>query len=442
MSLAVFVGTVGLWLAALPAGTELQYSGKLERGEDAANAEKTFTLTVTVTDPDQACFLVDERGGGGWSWPQRFGKLELSTPRPDAIRLLYLFDGNPAPIPVRSAFFEYADRLEPETEWSGAGGQYSCLQTRMTNGRELAIVEVSLDRGRRQHLEIDTATGLIVALRERLFLGRGEAFHLSMQLDQQRELPAAELQATRSLAAGLLEIQARLTPPDSRFRSQLNAEELAATSTAISNLGPASESLWGRFVTSIQRDLGVQARRLEGVQGLAAKYIGREADTSGDWKRVDGEPLANIDRQGHTTVLHFWDYDGEKLTEPYGQVGYLDFLHNRRRRLGAQIIGVAVDSRFSDPAQAKSAARSIRKFQDFMNVSFPVAADDGTLLSRFGDPRAIGAELPLWVVIGHDGKITHYKVGYYDLQPDEGLRELDASVVEALKREKQAERDQ
>jgi hypothetical protein len=50
----------------------------------------------------------------------------------------------------------------------------------------------------------------------------------------------------------------------------------------------------------------------------------------------------------------------------------------------------------------------------------------------------LGAELPLWVVIGHDGKIVHYKVGYYAIKPDEGLRELDTAVVEALKREKAA----
>jgi hypothetical protein len=60
-----------------------------------------------------------------------------------------------------------------------------------------------------------------------------------------------------------------------------------------------------------------------------------------------------------------------------------------------------------------------------------VLLDGGTILKQFGDPRIVGAELPLWVVIGPDGTIAHYHVGFYDVDRNEGLKRLDAAVQEA-----------
>ena len=80
-----------------------------------------------------------------------------------------------------------------------------------------------------------------------------------------------------------------------------------------------------------------------------------------------------------------------------------------------------------------AAVRQIRKLAEFMNLSYPIAADDGTLLEKFGDPRRVGAELPLWVVITPDGKVAHYKTGFYDIKPDEGLRQLQESIFEVIR---------
>ncbi|MDX1970419.1 MAG: hypothetical protein SFV23_24835 [Planctomycetaceae bacterium] len=430
-------------LAAVPAGTELKYTGKLEKAEtQAAAVDKTFSLTVLVTAPGQFAFLVDERGGGGWNWPQRFGFVDRADDKAVGVRLLYDFEGSPTPLPVRQPFFEFMDRLTPNSQWTESGGQYSFLRDRMLNGRDVAVVEVTLDRGRRQQLQIERSSGLVAALEERLFLGRGDAFRLTMQLEGTRVVEPAELESAVKITRALFDLQEQLSPPDALHRSILTAAEIDRAQQVVTALGPVGDTTWGRLVTAIQRDLTVQSRRLEGVTGLEKKYLGQSAAVSGEWKRLDGQPLATSETLGHTTVLHFWEYGGEKLIEPYGQVGYLDFLNNRRGKLGVKVVGVAVDPRFADASQARAAARSIRKFQEFMNVSFPITVDDGTLLTKFGDPRTLGSELPLWVVVGHDGKIAHYKVGYYDLKPDEGLRELDAAVVEALKKEKAAARGQ
>ncbi len=42
--------------------------------------------------------------------------------------------------------------------------------------------------------------------------------------------------------------------------------------------------------------------------------------------------------------------------------------------------------------------------------------------------------LPLWVVIGKDGKVVHYRTGLYQVDVNRGLKELDAVVAEALKK--------
>lgn len=428
--------------AALPAGTELQYSGQVQRAEQSAGPDKTFSLAVLVTQPNELGYLIEERGAGSWGWPQRFGVTALDDTKTDPMRVLQLFDGNSYPVVVRRPVFSGLEHLVPEHEWREGSGNYVCLRTRMLGGKSVADVEATFDRGRRQTLVIERETGVILSLEERLFLGRGDAFRLTLKLDGRQTLAADEFAATTQLLQKLTDLQSRLGPPDGQYRSILSPAEVADTQTTLGALPRVPDNTWGRFVTSIQRDIAVQTRRLEGVEGLAQKYVGRPSGLPESLTRLDGTRLDRAELQGKTLVLHFWEYNGEKLAEPYGQVGYLDFLNSRRDRLGARVLGVAVDARFADPAQSRAAARSVSKFREFMNVGYPLVTDGGALLAQFGDPRAVGADLPLWIVIGHDGIITHYKVGAYNIQPDEGLRELDAAVVEGLKRQKAAERNQ
>ena len=70
----------------------------------------------------------------------------------------------------------------------------------------------------------------------------------------------------------------------------------------------------------------------------------------------------------------------------------------------------------------------------FMNLSYPVLLDDGVVLKQFGDPRLVGSQLPLFVVIGPDSKIEHYFVGCYEVDRDAGLRVLDQVITDTLKK--------
>ena len=67
-----------------------------------------------------------------------------------------------------------------------------------------------------------------------------------------------------------------------------------------------------------------------------------------------------------------------------------------------------------------------------MNLSYPVLADQARGIRQFGDPRVTGAKLPLFVVIGKDGKVAHYHVGTYEVDRDRGLEELDTIINKAL----------
>jgi hypothetical protein len=74
----------------------------------------------------------------------------------------------------------------------------------------------------------------------------------------------------------------------------------------------------------------------------------------------------------------------------------------------------------------------IRRLKSFMNLSYPIVLDGGSLIKRFGDPRLVGASLPLVVVVGPEGKIVHYHVGHYEVDRQDGLKQLDDVVHRAL----------
>jgi len=175
-----------------------------------------------------------------------------------------------------------------------------------------------------------------------------------------------------------------------------------------------------------------QSRRGVSVDDLARRFLGKPAPpfqlTTIDRRKIDSKKLA-----GKVVVLHFWSYSGDQLEEPYGQVGYLDFVYGKRRRLGVEVIGVAVNSQLATKGKSRRALRSIKKLHEFMRLAYPVTTDSGKLLAAYGDPRRLDAKLPLWVVIAADGRVVHYQVGYYSIKPDEGLKQLDAILIKQVR---------
>jgi hypothetical protein len=120
------------------------------------------------------------------------------------------------------------------------------------------------------------------------------------------------------------------------------------------------------------------------------------------------------------------------LEEPYGQTGYLDYVARRRADEGVLVVGVNVDPRLADDDTRRAAVNAARKLQQFMNLSYPILLDDGRLLKRLGDPRPGGGKLPLFIVVGKDGKIADYHAGLYDVKANAGLAELNVALDEAV----------
>lgn len=431
-------------------GLELRYSGTLSRVTRSAVEQplKKFTVLAVASrqaDGTKLTYLTDERGNGSWAWPERFGTIELNSklkPAQDAaIRVLAEHEGHLYPIPLRQPFFEHSDKLalldtdDGEDTWEVGSFSYEVVEgAKKLKDRECHLIRVSTNNGRKQKLWVSKNDHmLLVAAEQQVFMGRGDEFQLKFELESAKPLDAPALAKLQKPLQILGDLKAQMNRADGETKPELSEAQTAAARKVVDQLQADSEGTpLAPLAAVISRDVKSQTQRADDVANVSKKLVGQPAPafelTTLEKKTINSKELA-----GKIVVLHFWDYDSEPLTEPYGQVGYLDFLSNKRKRYGIEVIGVATNESFGDPAKTTGALRSVRKLREFMNLGYPIATDDGTLVAKFGDPRKLGAKLPLWVVIDPDGKIAHYHVGFYAIKPDEGLRPLDEAVMKQIK---------
>lgn len=442
MAMAFTLALLWLTAAELPIGTELTYAGSLSHHAKTGTSEvKSFTVhAVTVKAEDgntQLAYFVDERGG--WGWPERYGVIPVtasSTTKSRPMRILYTHENQQHPISIRSLLFESTDKLAPQATWSDGRFDYTVVKQRKIVDRPGLLVEASSNLGRSQSLVVDPTTGLVMELEQKVVLGRGDEFELKLELQSLQQFDDSLTTKHQQALASLLGIQTGLNRTGEQKLVELTSEEIEALRADLPRLQSESEgTLWTKLVATIERDLKQQQSRQEGVSGLKKRLVGQPAPEL-QLKLLSGSTVTNEDWKNKVVVLHFWQYRGEPLNEPYGQIGYLDFLNNKRKKLGANVIGINVDPRFADPKLAAAATRSMKSLLDFMKISYEMSTDDGSILSSFGDPRSLGTPLPLWIVIGHDGNVAHVHTGFYEIKPDEGLKQLDEAVIEALRRQK------
>ena len=428
------------------AAIELRYTGTLSKAARAADETpvKRFNLyCLVIREPNggrQVAFLQNERGGGGWPWPERFGSITLdshlkqvSTGNP---RLLYEYEGNPLMIPLPVPVPDYSASLKVGAKWTNGKETWEVTRTQKVQDRNCWQVEVSTNFGRKRTLAIDADSPLIVAVEERVFVGQGDEHVMSMQLESMKTLDPEQLARAAPALPALLKLQADIKRSENETRPELTDAQIKIAVEALPRLQKESiDTPFSSLISAISKDIKGQLERNDEVSKLAEKFVGKPAPrfslTLTDKTEVPAEALKD-----KITVLHFWEYQGEPLVEPYGQVGYLEFLHNRRRKLGVQIYGIAVDARLAEQQTAAVALKSIHKLKSFMNLDYGIAVDDGKLLAKFGDPTKYGAKLPLWVVIGPDGNVAHFHAGFYKINPDDGLRELDDLLVKMIKEQK------
>jgi hypothetical protein len=441
-----------LTASPLPPGTLLTYEGSLApRREDGSASRKTFRLhwaSLDLSDGQVTLgWLVDEDGRSGWSWLNRFGRAIL----PEMSAATGAVKSGPALCYVRSDGRYVVDlpwpvvplperELRPGTTWSQSSLEYRVLAPAMRAGRMCLTVEVRSPYGHQRTLWLDPASHLLVAAVQTVFLGQGQEHRLTLDLTDQQEAPLDE---RSTLAKALDAWQALKDQIGFKARDldpQLPDAQVAALRSALpglvekATLGQGVARQWmAPLVAAAQADAQGQRQRISAVSALRQAALGRPL---GEVKLRDlaGQPLDPAQWGGKVLILHFWEYRDAPLEEPYGQVGYLDYLFRRREASGLVVLGVHVDPQAGEAGPRPASLASARRLKNFMNLSYPVVVDHADLLKQLGDPRPSGAALPLFVVVGRDGKVAEYHAGLYEVQANEGLAELDALVTKLLTR--------
>jgi hypothetical protein len=440
MSSPILTLAASFLLAAAPGiepGTQLTYSGSMTGVKDDGDAAvKEFTLTLVAVagagEGTEFVWTLDESGRGGWTWLDRFGRTSDQSESGPA--LLYSRNEGKSIVPLIGPRFAAADKLQAGATWTEDRLEHKVVGEKPTRRAIEGVpqttweLDIRSPYGHKRTLWIDKDSPLVVAMHETVFIGQGDEHKLTLELSSLQRLSPDE---TTKLSAAMDDWQALRTSlgwePLSR-REELSGEQIAKLKAALpevakrSAIGPLAA-----IAAAAQRDATGQKNRAGAVAALAEAIIGQPVD----WMLTDlsGKPLKAKDYEGKVVVLHFWEYRDAPLEEPYGQVGYLDFL--LRRRPEAVVIGVHVDPRLADDETRRASLANAKKLKSFMNLSYPIGYDDGALLKRVGDPRVAGGKLPLFVVLGKDGKVAAYHAGLYDVKAVEGLKELEA-IVEKL----------
>lgn len=424
--------------APLQSGTLLTYRGAVAPAEGGADVGKTFDLFLYLAEKRDDAAAVDwvvvESGNGSWSWAERFGRLALDARwRSDSAgpALLYERTDGTSIVQLKLPWLAAPEALRVGAAWEEGNLQYGVLTEAKIDQWNTWQVLVRDRFGRRRQLWVDQQSPLVVRAVEQVFMGMGEEYQLQLRLAGVERLSDIRRKQLDEGFAALRTLRGKLqrTPRSEAvlfsardlkiLEENLPLVEAAATTAPLAELAKAAR-------TDLTRQLG----RADDVSALGQKYLGRKIEkfTLAD---LAGKTVSDESLRGRVTVLHFWEYRDQPLKEPYGQVGYLDFVYNRHKEKGVQVYGVAVDNRLDDDSSRGAAVRSVRKLAAFMNLSYPILLDGGQTLRKFGDPRTASAELPLFVVIGPDGTITHYQVGYYEVDRDRGLHLLEAEIAKA-----------
>ena len=416
---------------ALPGGTQLTYRGRI------TSPDKTFDLLLLISGADdqgaKLYWAVEENGKATFPWAERFGEIALNAawqPVSEAAgpAVIYDYETGTSVVPVPIPFF-VKEGLKTGLEWEADGLNYEVQKETDLDRRKVWQIVSSDNVGRRRLMYRDKTSPLLPGVDQQVFMNMGTEYLLSLRLVGSEKLSDADFQSRRQEFAALVKFRSRLKRPARYTKSELSEADLATLQVELPALqktitsGPLLKVL-----RAAEADLKQQSDRAGGVSKLVDKFKGKPVPKFALDMVSGNQKLKSEDLKGQVTVLHFWDYRSEPLEEPYGQVGYLDFLYGKRKEAGVKVFGVVVDDRLAEGDEKSAVLRGVRKFKSFMNLGYPLALDDGSLLKELGDPRTLGAKLPLYLVIGPDGHIVQYHVGFHQVDRDRGLKALDDAI--------------
>jgi hypothetical protein len=427
--------TLAALLAAPPLepATQLSYTGTMVPLKDDGNpATKQFDLTYVVLaaaeDKAELAWTLAEAGRGGWTWLDRFGRLTLGEgDGGQGPALLYQREDGRSIVPLVPPLFHSPVPLARGAEWEEGRLAHRVSRETTKAGRSCWEIEIRSPYGRKRTVWVERDSPLVVAVQETVFIGQGEEHRLSLELAGSERLSADDLARTAAALDAWLDLRRQIDWTPRSLRTELTDEQIAALRAGLAKLESHHVGPLAAIGAAAKRQTQEQRSRLGAVAALRESVVGQPL---GELTLPDlaGRTLPPAEWAGKVVVLHFWEYRDVPLEEPYGQVGYLDYLARRRADDGVVVLGVNVDDRLADADTRRASINAARKLKSFMNVSYPILLDDGSLLKRLGDPRPGGGKLPLFVVIGRDGKVAAYHAGLYDVKANDGLAQLNSAI--------------
>ena len=371
--------------------------------------------------------LDDERDG--CPWPESFGQMVPNGVTP---HLNYNYEGSTYSLPLPSLAPGVPDDAAVGSEWNVGGWSYEITGT--SSGDDAAwTIEARERRGRRQSISVSRESGSLLVATQDVFMGQGVRFELNMKQSSSETLDDDVSDRVGQLRSALLTLQAALKRrPDTQL-SELSPRQVNDAKSQLTSLTIlAADTPLQESILRIRRDVEQQDRRISQTMDRRKQLVGR-ASPEFSLNLIGGGDFSSTSLRGKVVVLHFWKYAEKPLSEPYGQVGYLEFLYNRYKQMKVEVVGVAMNPMLQQSDTVRLGQRTARKLAEFMNLSYQIGYDDGSLLRELGDPRDSDGQLPLWVVLSPDGKITHYHSGFYEIDRQQGLKELDEVLVAEIR---------
>ena len=436
----VFVNSIFLVTCLLAADVSpqaLSYEGQLlqtERGQPAV-AVKEFSARTVLEQLDsgawQATTLVQE-ASTPLPWPEQF-TTQQGGAAPAVIG--YRHKDRAYVVSMMFPMLVSPEPLAEGVRWEVEQASFEVVGSRQLDGIDCWEVESVTGPARRHRILVRQDSPIVEELRQTVFMGQGDRFELLVRRTAQEAIPANAWKQQQQLQQQLRDLQVALDRNADDRAAPLTEQQVTVAAEKLPALVAAAEkSPYASYLARITRDQQERMQRADEVALLGEKFLGQPAPKI-TLTRLDGTEAPLAAQTGKVIVLHFWGYQDEPLEQPYGQIGYLDFLANRHRQEPVAVYGVAVDSRFTNPMTRDAGIRSVKRLINFMKLGYEVTIDTGAVLNQFGNPTRLGEELPLWIVIDRNGKIAHYHTGYYDIDNTRGLKELDELVSRLAKGE-------
>ncbi len=368
-------------------------------------------------------------------WDAQFGRTEfdaLGQPSPGLPVQRHTHDGQHHWIGLRFGVFPGFDKLVLDADWTEGNLNYRVIGEPVVKSQPCWQLEINAPQGRRTSLTVQKSNGTISSAEHRFFVGMGEQWNLNLKLEELASAEATLVESWTKATGPLLKLKSQMQPPAGHDANRETAPQTPPSNEALDEIDKATaDTPFAALAGVIRKDVTAGQQREQAIADLATKFVGRPAPPFIVIPLDGGEPIS-LAKPARITVLHFWEYQEKPLAEPYGQIGYLDFLAQKRQD-HVQVIGIISDKQLQDAKTAPAALRSARKLREFMNIGYPLGHETKGALAALGDPRKFDVNLPLWVVIGTDGTILHYHVGFYEVDSNRGLEELDGVIEQALK---------